>query len=94
MRQDEFESEVRSRSKFSHMVGFTDHARDRAKERDISLRQMLNALRKGQVCASPTYDAAHGTWAGTMEYHGTGRRVRVTCAIDDGDLTVTVVTTF
>ena len=94
MRPDEFEAEVRSRAAFSHMVGFSDHAKDRAQERGVTIRQILNVLRKGSICKGPTYSAKHGNYEGTMEYYGTGRRLRVACALDDGKLTITVITAY
>lgn len=94
MRPDEFEQEVRARAAFSHMVGYTEHALGKAMERGITTRQILNTLRKGTILKGPTYDAAEKNYVGTMEYFGTGRRVRVVCALDDHKLTITVITAF
>lgn len=94
MRPEEFESEVRSRAAFSHMVGFSDHALARAEQRGITTRQILNTLRKGSVQKGPEYSASKGNHEGTMEYFGAGRRLRVVCALDGEKLTITVITAF
>lgn len=94
MRPDEFEKEVRDRAAFSHMVGFTTHALERATERGITTRQILNVLRKGSLADGPTLSLEHGDVEGVMEYFGTGRRLRVVCALRDENLEITVVTAF
>jgi len=89
-----FEAMVNDRAKMSHMVIQTDHLRVRMIERGISLRQVLNVLRKGTLADGPHWNAAHASYEGTMKYHGTGREITVLCGIRESNLLVFAVTTY
>lgn len=89
-----FEQEVQNRAQFSHMVIQTDHFKEQMLKRDITLRQVLNTLRKGSLKKPPTYNQAHATYEGSMTYHGTGREITVVCALRGSELTVFAVTVY
>lgn len=89
-----FETIVRERAKFSHMVVQTDHLKQRMDERDVSFRQVLNVLRKGNINGIPTWNPPKASYEGKMKYHGTGREVSVHCAIRESNLYVFAVTVY
>lgn len=89
-----FEEEVHQPAKFSHMVVQTDHLGERMRERGITFRQVLNALRKGSLKRPPRFNGSHATYEGEMTYHGTGREITVVCAIRRNELIVFAVTVY
>lgn len=94
MSPERFQAEVRDRARFSHMVVLTDHVRERMAERELTLRQVLNALRKGTLEDGPQRNDRHATWEGTMTCFGTGRRISVVCALSDREAVVIAVTVY
>lgn len=87
-----FEECVRDYARVYHMVGFTDHAQDQMKDRDVTRRMVLRVLEKGTLAKGPTWNADYATWEGKMQGVAAGSMVSVVCAIVDGQMTVTVVT--
>ena len=83
---------VQNYASVHHMVGFTDHAQDQMKGRDVTRRMVLRVLEKGSLAKGPTWNADYGTWEGKMQGVAAGSMVSVVCAITDGQMTVTVVT--
>jgi hypothetical protein len=94
MRSDRFEAEVKRRSWPSHMVILTGHVKEQMLAREITQRQVINALRKGTLASGPTWSEDHGDWLGKMKYHGTGREITVVFAIAERLETVEVVTVY
>lgn len=94
MRPDQFEAEVRRRSRPSHMVVWSVHAKENMEKRGITTRQVINVLRKGSLAEGPTWSDRHGDWEGKMQYHGTGREITVVFAMAERVETVEVVTAY
>lgn len=94
MSPERFEAEVRDRARFSHMVALTDHVRNKMAERELTLRQVLNTLRKGTLEKGPDRNDRHATWEGVMTHYGTGRRISVVCALRDREAVVFAVTVY
>jgi hypothetical protein len=94
MRADEFETNVRDRSNFSHMVFMTPHIKERMKKRNISQRQVLNALCKGSCAENPVFNEAKASYEGKMRHTGTGTEIVVVCAIVQSNLIVTAITVY
>lgn len=93
MRPDEFESEVRDRARFTHEVKFTSHLmKNRLVERDISVRQVINVLRKGAATSSPKWDAEKSNYVAEMTYCSAGRQITVVCAIRRDSVQIIAVT--
>lgn len=87
-----YEAHVKDYASVHHMVGFTDHAQHRMKERDVTRRMVLRVLEKGSLAKGPTWNTDYATWEGKMQGVAAGSMVSVVCAIADGQMTVTVVT--
>lgn len=75
------------------MVRFTDHAEDQMGERDITRRMVLNALPRCELESDPKWEADKANWVAKVVGTSAGVRIAVVCAVNDGDLIVTVVTT-
>ena len=76
----------------SNRVVLTDHAKKRMKERRITLRQVLECLRKGRI-DEPAHATIHGDWKATLEHQYAGDVVKVAVAIElqvDGEMAVVV----
>ena len=87
-----FVKKLRAIAVDSHRVVLTDHAKQRMKQRRITLRQVLECLRRGRI-DEPAHVTIHGDWKATLEHQYAGDVVRVAVAIekqDDGDLAVVV----
>jgi hypothetical protein len=54
----------------------------------------MRTLRKGQIVGQPSWDAKHASWIGKMKRIGTGVDMTVVCALQEGILTITVVTVY
>lgn len=90
-----FEQAVRDRAAFSHMVGFTGHALERMQERGITRTMVLRVLRRGTVDGPRMkQDRASGNWTAPIVGVTAGMEIKVVCAIEDGDLFVTVITAY
>lgn len=87
-----FEACVKDYARVHHMVGFTDHAQDQMKDRDVTRRMVLRVLGKGSLAKGPTWNADYATWEGKMQGVAAGSMVSVVCAIADEQMMVTVVT--
>jgi hypothetical protein len=74
-----------SRLRFDH-----PHIQKRMQERDISMRQVLEALRNGTVVSGPEKDK-YGDWRIKLRRLVAGKRVQVVVALNEGDF-ATVVT--
>lgn len=87
-----FLKRLRAIAKDSHRVYLTPHAKQRMMKRRINLPQVLECLRRGQIC-EPAHLTIHGDWKATLQHQYAGDRVKVAVAIekqDDGDLAVVV----
>lgn len=89
-----FVEKVNEYAKIHHMVLFTEHATEQMQKRDITRRMVLRALAKGTLAGGPKWDATKGNWVGKIEGAAAGVRVSVVCAIRDGAMTITVITTY
>lgn len=94
MRADIFEKNVKYRAKVSHMVFLPNHVKDQMLERKITIRQVLNTLRKGSLSGQPKRNEAQASYEGVMTYHGTGRKITVVCAIRQSELTIVAITVY
>lgn len=66
------------------------HIRQRMDERNISMRQALEVLRKGKAISGPTQDD-YGDWRLKLLRKVAGRRVQVVVAVLEKHLTVVTV---
>jgi len=70
----------------------TVHAKERMKERKVSIKQVHECVNKGLV-EEPAHINAHGNWSATVGYFTGGDYVKVATAIskdDKGDLIVVI----
>ncbi len=65
----------------SSRVILTTHAKQRMRKRKISLAQVLNCLKSGQVDEGPASNM-YGDWQCTMRWKNAGDFVRVAVAIE------------
>jgi hypothetical protein len=72
---------VRGLAKDSGNVVFTDHARKRMRQRQVTPKAVLECLLRGAIVEGPAL-GIKGTWELAMERMGAGRRLRVGCAIN------------
>ncbi|MEI7457603.1 MAG: DUF4258 domain-containing protein [Nitrosomonadales bacterium] len=63
----------------SHVI-VTKHARVRMHQRRISLLQVLNCLKKGQIAEDPAQDT-HGNWVCTVRWRYAGDFLKVAAAV-------------
>ena len=87
-----FVKKVRAIAEDSYRVVLTKHAKQRMKQRRITLPQVLQCLRKGRII-EPAHMTMQGDWKATLEHQCAGDLVRVAVAIErqqDGDLAVVV----
>ncbi|MBY0137508.1 DUF4258 domain-containing protein [Paracoccus yeei] len=89
-----FEEIVKDRSRFSHEVVMTDHIRVRMEERNITIRQVINVLRKGAVVSEPSWNPTYRSYEAKMAYSGAGMHIEVVCAIEEGSVQVVAITTY
>lgn len=75
------------------MVLFTDHAEERMVERDITRRMVLNALSCCELLDGPSWQPTNANWESKVVGTAAGVRIAIVCAVKDGDLIVTIVTT-
>lgn len=47
-------------------ISWTQHARDRARQRNFTTDDVLNVLRKGRVLANPDWNEKFGNWTYTV----------------------------
>jgi hypothetical protein len=79
----------------SGRVFYTPHAKQRMRERKITLTQVLDCLRSGTV-SEPAHTNLQGNWQCTLTRRNAGDLVRVAAALErteDGDWVV-VITVF
>ena len=72
---------VRELAKDSGNVVFTDHARKRMRQRQVTPMAVLECLLRGAIVEGPAM-GIKGTWELAVERMGAGRRLHVACAID------------
>jgi hypothetical protein len=89
-----FESAVKNYAKMLHMVNPTVHCLERMRERDITPRMVQRAILNGSLRKNPCWDRDCADWVGEMQGVAAGVELVVVCAIKDGVMTVTVVTTY
>ena len=66
---------VHAIAEHSDKIQWTDHARERMEERDVTSRQVLETLRRGKRIGSPQRE--DDEWKITLEKHHAGRRIGV-----------------
>lgn len=86
---------IRELAQDSSKVRIKKHARQRMRERDITMPQVLACLRRGSI-AEPAHESIKGDWKCTLRYQQAGDDVHMAVAIekDDGGNWVAVVTVF
>ncbi len=81
---------VRRLAKSKHGIDLSDHARERMKERDVSQRQIMEVLQKGDKEKEPVKDE-HGAWRLKLKRRVAGRTTQVIVAIYENKLIVITV---
>lgn len=66
------------------------HIRERLRERDITMRQVLSTVQKGEITDGPNKDV-HGDFRIKMRRYVAGRKVQVILALNVGKCTVVTV---
>jgi hypothetical protein len=72
-------------------VVFTNHAKQRMRQRDVTPLEVLEVLRKGAITEGPAPDVK-GCWRCTMERFAAGEDLAVAVAICD--MTLVVITVY
>ena len=82
---------VRELSKDSSNVFFLcQHAKDRKKSRNITIRQILDVLRNGEGVSGPTIDK-YGHWRIKLKRYTSGRTVQVVVVFKNDHIEVVTV---
>lgn len=87
-----FLKRVRSVAGDTERIQLGPHARRRMRERRISLRQVIECLRRGRI-DEPASVTLRGDWKATLIHQCAGDTVRVAVALrkkDDGDFAVVI----
>lgn len=88
---DELLTRVRALAADSENIHWDEpHVRNRMNERNVSMRQVLEVLRKGSVVSGPTLDE-WGDWRIKLKRRVAGRRVQVAVAVKEKHLVVVTV---
>lgn len=66
------------------------HFRDRLRERDITMRQVLATIEKGDLIDGPKLDQ-HGDWRIKLKRYVAGRKVQIVLAVSHAKSTVITV---
>ena len=66
------------------------HFRERLEERDITMRQVLSTLRKGEITDGPKSDV-HGDFRVRLRRYAAGRKIQVVVALNVNKCTVVTV---
>ncbi len=72
---------LREISKYSHRVFFTDHARERMIEREITKRDIFRVLESGQIIEEPFWVDSYSSWEMTVEGASSGHYIKVAVAL-------------
>lgn len=74
---------------------FTDHARQRMRQRGIGAQQVVRCLRKGRLVEGPAR-SPKGDWKCTFSHIAAGERIEVAVAIDlyEQPVVTVIVTTY
>jgi Domain of unknown function (DUF4258) len=83
---------IRTVSRDSSRVAFTDHALLRMKKRQITRDMALEVLRKGLLIREPEPNLAKGNIECRMEKFMTGRDIGIVVALSDDDPDLLVIT--
>lgn len=73
-RRDEFETRIHQIARDSSKVKITFHARERMRERDISIRVALTVIREGTVLGNIVAGEYPGEWKAKIVRNVKGRR--------------------
>ena len=73
---------VRELAVSTNKINWTTHFLERADEREITLRQVITVMRRGELAEDPVRDE-YGGWKVTLKRHCAGQLVRVVVAISD-----------
>lgn len=76
-------------------VTYARHTMERMEERDITNKQVMEVLRRGEITQGPTYSTEYQNWKFRMEANTAGENIAVVAAIEIQSLmgeTVVVIT--
>lgn len=73
---------IKACSEDSARVRVTEHAFQKMKERGITLKQVLNCLKSGNISEGPYQEAGKETWKCNVDGISAGQFIRVVVAID------------
>ncbi len=83
---------IRNGADDSENVIFTNHARRRMREHNVSDLQVLRCLQNGRVILEPEYDLGRDTWVCRVGWYTEGQQIEVVAAIREKIETIWVVT--
>lgn len=86
---------IREIAKDTSRIFIVKHARQRMRERKISMSQVYMCIRKGNM-VEPAYLSIHGDWKCTLQHRYAGDQISVSVALEreeNGDYLV-VITVF
>jgi hypothetical protein len=83
---------IREESKLSQNVVFTQHMRQRMRERAITNDMVMDTLHKGRITRTPEPNSMYGTLECRMEHYVAGIGVGIIVAVSDEDPTLILVT--
>jgi len=88
---DELVTRVRKLAKDTENIGFDHpHTKTRMAERSLTMRQILETIRKGECVSGPTLDK-YGDWRIKLKRRVAGRRVQVVVAVKEKCIRVVTV---
>lgn len=90
--KSQLQSHIRTVSRDSSRVAFTNHVLLRMKERRITRDLALEVLRKGLLIREPEPNLARGSIECRMEKFMTGRDIGIVVALRDDDPDLLVIT--
>jgi Domain of unknown function (DUF4258) len=90
--KSQLQSLIRTVSRDSSRVAFTDHVLIRMKERQITREMALKVLQKGLLIREPEPNLAKGNIECRMEKFTTGRDIGIVVALTDDHPSLLVIT--
>jgi hypothetical protein len=88
----QLQAHIRSTAQNSINVLFTEHVKQRMRQRKITMPCVLETLRKGQIKRQPEPNTSYGTLECRMEFYSAGHNIGVVVAVSDEDPSLVVVT--
>jgi hypothetical protein len=89
MTDEALRRQIAALAKDSSRVIITDHVTARMAQRNVSVAQVFEVLRKGTI-HEPAHLNIYGNWQCTLQCTTAGDLIRVACAVDDSDPSRTV----